>query len=137
MKLLRACAGIVLLCACFLVGVYGGPAARAAYAHVFPEPAFRTGDFSSLYRDAGSPVVLFSTSTCPYCKQTRELLQQRRVAYVDFVVDQSESAARRFKSVGGKGVPLIYVGDRSISGFREDAIVEALARLPPAHPSGT
>ena len=134
MKLLRRCAAIALLCACFFAGSYGGPVVRAAYARVFPDPAFQTGDFRSLYRDAGGSVVLFSTSTCPYCRQTRELLQRRSVRYVDYVVDQSEGAANRFKALGGKGVPLIYIGDRSISGFRETAIVDALARLPSAHP---
>lgn len=129
MSMLRWSFWSALLCACFCAGLYGGPLARAAYAHLFPTPEFRTGEFSQIHRDAGAQVVLFSTSVCPYCKQARTLLRDKNVAFVDYVIDESDDANAKFKQLGGVGVPLLYIGDRSISGFRESAINDALALL--------
>jgi len=120
---------VILVAACFFGGLYGGPLARGAYARLFPEPQFTTGDFSQIHAEAGSPVVLFSTSTCPYCKQTREMFAKAGVPYVDYVIDTSDLAKQKFQQLSGVGVPLIYIGDRRIRGFREPAIKDALANL--------
>jgi glutaredoxin len=124
----------VLLAGFFAAGFYGAPLARIAYAKMFPEPAFVAGDYSSIHRKAGSSVVMFSTTTCPYCAKTRALFAKAGVAYVDYTIDTSAQAKEEFERLGGGGVPLIYIGDRRIHGFREDAIRDALARQ--SAPSG-
>ena len=128
MRALRFFTLLVLITACFAAGLYGAPMGRAAYARLFPEPAFRTGDYSQLHAEAGSTVVLFSTSTCPYCKQTRELLNSAHVSFVDYDIEKDTGKAK-FKQLGGVGVPLLYIGDREIHGFREVVIKDALAQL--------
>jgi glutaredoxin len=120
---------VTIIAACFLGGLYGGPIARGTYARLFPEPPFTTGNFSQLHAEAGSSVVLFSTSTCPYCKQTREMFAKAGVTYVDYMIDTSDVAKQKFQQLSGVGVPLIYIGDRRIRGFREPAIKDALAVL--------
>lgn len=129
MRALRFFTVLVLIAACFAAGLYGAPMGRAAHARWFPEPAFRTGDYSQLHAEAGSTVVLFSTSTCPYCKKTRELLNDAHVSFVDYDIESSDTGKAKFKQLGGVGVPLLYVGDREIHGFREVAIKDALAQL--------
>ncbi|MEO5627158.1 MAG: glutaredoxin family protein [Dokdonella sp.] len=118
-------------------GVVAAPHSRAQYERMFPEPAYVSGDFLALYREAGKPVVMFSTSTCPYCKRTREWLASANVDYRDYVVDQSDDARKRFEHVDGGPVPLLFIGDRRIVGFREDTLRESLALLkpPPASPT--
>lgn len=119
-----------ILVAAFLgLGLWIGPQLRIAYERGFPEPAYVTGDYADLHRQAEKPVVLFSTSTCPYCQKTRALLAEEHVDYQDFVVDRSADAERRFEALGGGGVPQLFVGDRRITGFRPDAIRESLARI--------
>ena len=127
MRLPKATLPAAILMACFIGGLFGAPLARVTYARLFPPAEFVAGDYSRLYAEAGKPVVLFSTSTCPYCKQTRALFDAAGVQYADYVIDESESAEQKFKSLGGSTVPLVFIGDREIRGFREATIRHSLA----------
>lgn len=110
-------------------GLWLGPQARAFYDRMFPEPVYVTGNYDALYRQAGKPVVMFSTSTCPYCQRTRELLTSQNVDFQDFVIDQSADAKTQFKTLGGVGVPMVFIGDKRIVGFREGILRESLASI--------
>lgn len=124
----RFCAQLVALFLIGGAGVWAGPRIVATYDRWFPAPAYTVGDYSALYRASAKDVVVFTSSTCPFCKRTRELLDQAHVDYADLVIDQSPEAQRRFKELGENGVPVLFIGDRKIVGFREDAIAEALKR---------
>jgi len=124
---------LALPAACLALGVLAGPQIRATYDRLFPAPAFTTGDFSLLQRESDAPVVLFSTSTCPYCREVRDLFVRLNVRYRDFVIDDSAEARQRFDRLGGRAVPLLLIGDRRIVGFREATIRDALALI--AHPA--
>ena len=117
----------VLVAICLGIGLWIGPLARAGYERIFPEPAFTEGDYTSLRREAGQAVVMFSTSTCPHCADARALLQREGVAYRDFLIDESPQARSRYEALDGTGVPLIFIGDRRIVGYREPVILDALA----------
>ena len=110
--------------------IWVGPRLRDAYNQWFPPPAFVSGDCSSLYAEMAKPVVIFTTSTCPYCKKVRKLLEINHVDFADLVVNESGAAEQRFREVGGKAVPALFIGKRMIVGFREDAITEALKLIP-------
>ena len=43
--------------------------------------------------------------------------------------DRSEADAAEFQKLGGQYVPVIYIGERRIAGFREQAIDDALAEI--------
>lgn len=124
----KVLSNVLIVAVCLAAGLWLGPLARAGYERAFPPPLFVTGDYSSIYRQADAPVVVFSTSTCPHCADARRLLGELGVQYRDFVVDQDEGAKRRFKALGGEGVPLLFIGDRRIEGFREAVIRESLKR---------
>lgn len=114
----------------FLVaGLWLGPHARSAYDHLFPEPAYVSGHYADVFRRAGKPVVLFSTSTCPHFEHARELLRAQHVDYQDLVIDQSPEAKKAFDALGGDAVPVLFIGDRRITGFHEDTIRESLALI--------
>jgi glutaredoxin len=124
-----------LVAVCLGAGLWAGPMARAGYEHLFPAPAFIEGDYANLYRQAGKDIVMFSTSTCPHCSDARALLQREGVAYQDYLIDGSPEAKRQFDALGGSGVPLLFIGDRRILGYRESVIREslALAGMPPSN----
>ena len=126
---LIVCGSIFL--ACSALGAWAGPRLGTLYAQVFPKPAYTVGDYAALHAATGKRVVVFTTSTCPYCAQTRALLAQERVDYIDFVVDRSPAADRLFQKMEEPGVPVLIVGDRKIVGFRQDTILQALATLKP------
>jgi mycoredoxin len=120
---------ILLIPAFFLAGLYAGPGLIGAYHAVFPPRQFTTGDHAALYAKAGKPVVMYATIACPYCAKARSLFAEQGVEYTEYQIDKSEAANAEFLAKGGIGVPLLYIGERRIDGFREGAIREALASL--------
>lgn len=109
------------------IGLFSGPYLRAGYERMFPPPDYVSGDYADYYGRAGKPVVMFSTSTCPYCKRARAWLQQQGVDYRDYVIDESADAHQLFDRLGGGGVPQVLVGHRRVLGFRENILRESLA----------
>ncbi len=75
---------------------------------------------------AAGPVELYSTSWCGFCRDTREFLADRDIPYVEYDVEASQAARQRFQALGGVGVPLLVVGDRTVSGYRPFAFRDAL-----------
>jgi len=78
------------------------------------------------------PVKLFTLSTCSHCKATKKLLDDCRVKYeftdVD-LLDGEERAAilEDVRELNPRcSFPTIIIGDKTIVGYREDEIREAL-----------
>lgn len=72
-------------------------------------------------------VIMYSTSWCGYCKKARRHFQRNGIAFKEYDIEASSSAHRRFKALGGNGVPLIVIGDKTMSGFsaeRFDALYQ-------------
>lgn len=92
-------------------------------------PKYSEGNFSSYYPDARTKVIVYGTKTCPYCVKTRAYLQARNVGFADLDVDKSEKGKRDFEQLGGKGVPLILIGNRRIVGFDKASIDAALEKV--------
>lgn len=63
------------------------------------------------------PVIMYATPTCGYCKRARAFFAQHGIAYTEYDISSDKSALERFKSLNGRGVPLIYVGDKRVPGF--------------------
>ena len=126
---LRKFLPLLLIPAFFMAGLYGGPKAVALYNTVFPPKEYTTGDHAALYAKAGNDVVIYTTSTCPFCAQARALFAAKGVKYTEYQIDKSKTANDEFVAKGGIGVPLVYIGDRRIDGYRETAILEALSAV--------
>jgi len=76
----------------------------------------------------GGPVVLYSTSWCPYCKKARRYLERRGVKFTVKDVGRSRDALEEMlrKSGGSRGVPVIDVGGTIIRGYNPRALDRAL-----------
>lgn len=128
-KLLKNLLVYALIPLCFVLGLYVGPHAGRLYQEWFPPPQYVEGDYAALYAKAGKPVVMYATSTCPYCAKVRKLFADRGVQYVEYQIDKSKEHAADFKQVGVPYVPVLFIGERRIDGFREKAIIEALGEV--------
>lgn len=126
-RLTKAVTSIVVLLLCLGLGIWSDPWLHNAYKRLFPEPAYVVGNYEAVYRQAGKPVVMFSKSTCPYCVQARALLERENIVFEELIVDQSPAARQQFDQLRGGSVPMLFIGDRRIVGFREDTIRESLA----------
>jgi len=74
---------------------------------------------------AAGTVTMYSTEWCGHCKNARSYFAAKGISYREIDVEKSEPAAREFKSLGGRGVPLILVGGKAMSGFSAESF-EAL-----------
>ncbi len=128
-KILKTVFAVLLIPLCFAAGLYGGPYATSMYNKVFPKPQYTTGDYAALYQKAGNEIVMYSTTGCPYCAKVRKIFDEKGVKYTEYQVDKSKEAYAEFKSRGGEYVPLLYIGDRQIAGFREEAIRDAIDEI--------
>jgi glutaredoxin len=64
-------------------------------------------------------VVMYTTPACGYCIRARSFFSQHNIGFTDYNITADKSAMQRFKALNGRGVPLIFVGDKRISGFNK------------------
>ena len=115
----------VFLCFGLLAGTFG---ARAfASLRPLPEVKIESGDFSGYTSGSKESLVLISTSTCPYCKQTREYLDNLRIKYKDYVVDESSDAQELYRRFGSPGVPFLFTTNHKMLGYSPKSIDRLIA----------
>ena len=75
-------------------------------------------------------VTLYTTVTCGYCKKTRKLLDDKGVVYIDNDIEESASARKEWKSLGGRGVPVVVIDGQVIKGYNPNKIIQLLSSRP-------
>lgn len=84
---------------------------------------------------AGSPasmaaarksLVIYTTPTCGYCQAAKAHMNRRGIPYSERDVTISESNEREFRQKGGRGVPLIVAGSRTLNGYSAESLEELL-----------
>lgn len=65
-------------------------------------------------------VVMYATSWCGYCKKARNYFKKNSISYVEYDIEKDSHAKRRYDALGGKGVPVILVGQKRMNGFSVD-----------------
>lgn len=70
----------------------------------------------------GKQVVMYTTSHCPACKTAKQYLAQKGVSYQEIDVESSRDGMAAFQKLGGRGVPLIIVGDKKMEGFNSQEL---------------
>ena len=74
-----------------------------------------------------SKVVLFSTSTCSWCRWAKRYFWERRVPFKEINLERDPKAARDVvRKTGQTGVPVIKIGNRWIVGFDKERIDKEL-----------
>lgn len=56
-------------------------------------------------------IIIYSTTTCPYCKMLKDYLIQKNVIFTEKLVDQDESAREEMSAASGGflGVPFSVI----------------------------
>jgi len=73
-------------------------------------------------RKASARVVMYTTPTCGYCRQAKAHFNYRRVAFEERDVEHSTEFRREFYRLGGRGVPVILVGEKRMDGYDRRAL---------------
>ncbi len=71
-------------------------------------------------------VVVYSSSTCPYCTSVKEYLEEKGVDYLEKNVQQDKEARKELMAMGHMGVPVVLIEDEEIVGFDKNKIDLAL-----------
>ena len=76
-----------------------------------------------------SKVLLFSTSTCSWCRRAKRYFKDRGVPFKEINIERNPDAARDIvRKTGQAGVPVIKIGSKWIVGFDRERIEKELAR---------
>jgi glutaredoxin len=62
-------------------------------------------------------VVMYSASWCGVCKRAATYFRAKGIPYRDYDVETSAKGRADFKRLGGRGVPIILVGEARMNGF--------------------
>ena len=71
-------------------------------------------------------ITLYSTSRCAHCRQLKQWLQQHRITFREMDIQRNPRALREFQQHGGRGVPLLRIGDQVVRGFDSKRITKLL-----------
>lgn len=77
-------------------------------------------------------IKLYALSTCPWCKKTKKLLEEKGVDYESVEVDllqgeaQKDALAQVDQLSSKRSFPIISIGSTVIQGYKEEEIEEAL-----------
>ncbi len=72
-------------------------------------------------------VTIYSTPTCPYCKQAKQFMDDHNVEYTDIDVSADEKMAQEMIHKSGQmGVPVIDIEGEIVIGFDEKKLKKLL-----------
>ena len=67
----------------------------------------------------GCRIRMFVTQSCGYCRKARAYLNARGQTFQEIDVEQDAEGRAEFRRLGGKGVPVILVGEQRMDGYGE------------------
>lgn len=74
-----------------------------------------------------SKVIVYSTSTCPWCERAKEFLKANNVEFEERNAQENPEYANELQEKsGGVGVPVLDIDGTIIIGFNEKKIREVL-----------
>lgn len=78
-------------------------------------------------------VTIYSTQSCPYCRQAERFLTGRGVAFKTIdVTDDDEMRLKLVELSGGlRTVPQIFIGGKSIGGYTDMVALDKRGALTP------
>jgi len=63
-------------------------------------------------------VLIYTTATCPYCVQAKQLLQAKGFTYKEIRVDLDDAEREKMMTLSGRRtVPQIFMDEEHIGGF--------------------
>jgi glutaredoxin-like YruB-family protein len=74
-----------------------------------------------------SQVLIYSTSSCPFCHQAKEYLTEKNISFTDYNVGEDRVKAEEMVEKSGQmGVPVIDIDGEIVVGFDKMKIDQLL-----------
>lgn len=64
-------------------------------------------------------VLMYSAEWCGYCKKARKYFVANNIPFTEYDIEKDPIGKRRYRQIGGKGVPVIVYKDQRMNGFSE------------------
>lgn len=76
-------------------------------------------------------IVIYSTTTCPYCVRAKDLLNRKGAKYTEYLVDSDMSKREEMLHLSGgrRTVPQIFINDKHIGGCDDLYQLDAEGKL--------
>ena len=72
-------------------------------------------------------VIIYSTTTCPYCVMAKNFFKEKGVSYEDKNVGLDRAAGQEMIAKSGQmGVPVVDIDGEILVGFQPEAFLELL-----------
>lgn len=72
-------------------------------------------------------VEVYTTPTCPHCKEVKNFLDQNNIEYTEHNVQENlEKAKEMIKETGQRGVPVTKINEEIVVGYNKDKLKELL-----------
>ncbi len=72
-------------------------------------------------------ITVYSTPTCPFCRQLKSFLDEKQIEYRNYdVSSDTEKAEEMIQKSGQMGVPVIDINGEIVVGFDKNKISELL-----------
>ena len=71
-------------------------------------------------------VIMYGMPDCGYCRRARDYFATQGIHYVEYNINKSARRYSEFRRLGGRGMPLIRIGAKTLHGFNRQAIEAAL-----------
>jgi glutaredoxin len=94
-----------------------------------PETA---GPDESKTNPAGKHVIIYVDPQSDYCREALAFFDANSIAYTKVDITSSDEDLQRFKSLGGAGTPLIFIGEQRLDGWNEKLARQYLGMSPAA-----
>lgn len=76
----------------------------------------------------GNKIIMYSTSTCPYCKRLRKCFAQSKLTYEEKNIRNDYLSRYEFIALRARGVPVVLVGNDVVYGYGIEKLNNILAK---------
>ncbi len=83
---------------------------------------------TQVYDLSKAKLIMYSTTSCSYCRQARYFFAKNKIAYYEYNIDESAIARQQFNALAGFATPLIMVGKYRINGFDKKTLRKLLIK---------
>jgi glutaredoxin 3 len=77
-----------------------------------------------------APVIMYTTSWCPYCSRARALLTRKGVSFEEIDIEAAPGKRAEMQTRSGRrSVPQIFIGDHHVGGSDDLHALEEAGKL--------
>lgn len=91
-------------------------------------PIVQIGNYAKIIEQFNQDYVLFTNSTCAFCKKEKEYLDNQNISYKEIVIDKDLINAEYFFEVlKEQAVPILFSKNRKLIGYNEVSLDQFVA----------